>query len=109
MAVTQEKMESALRYLAETDLQYGQARAAVDGLDYRIKMAEAQGYIDNLGQGTQEHIKSLARLTDDYKKLVNEYIEMKTLYETIGAKRKTGELIIEVWRSVSANQRRGNV
>ena len=107
--ITQEKMERALGYLAETDRPFGELRARIDGLDYQIKVAEAQAYLDNVGQGTQEHIKALARTSDSYKNLVKEYVDTKLEYEVIAARRKTAELIIETWRSINANQRRGNI
>lgn len=106
---TQEKMERALAYLADTDKPYGQWRARINALEYQIKVAEAQGYRDNADSGTQEYIKSMARTSEAYKNLVNDYAEAELEYEVIGARRKTAELIIEVFRTISANQRRGNI
>lgn len=97
----------ALEYLLETDDLYGELRGRVDGLDYLIKIAEAKEYLK--ASGTQDQKKSTARASEEYGRLVTEHNDAVIEYHTVGAKRKTAELCIEVWRSQSANRRVGNV
>jgi hypothetical protein len=103
-------MQSAtesLEYLLETDDEFGRLKGEVEGLDYLIKMAEARGYLG--ASGTQDQRKSQARISEEYERLVLEHNDRVIELHTIGAKRKTAELVIEVWRSQSANRRVGNV
>ena len=97
----------SLEYLLETDDEYGRLRGEYDALDYLIKVAEATGYRE--ASGTQEHRKAYGRTADRYVELVERFKQVATEYHTVGAKRKTCELVIEVWRSQNANRRVGNV
>lgn len=109
MTISTEKMEECLAYMAKTDVQHAMLRALVDDYEYRIKMAEARVARESKDKGTQDYIKSLTRTDPEYIKLVDELYETNMNYQIISAKRKTAELIIEVWRSLNANSRRGNI
>ena len=93
--------------MVETDAIYGALKGLVDGLSYRLKIAEAQGYLN--AEGTQEQRKATARTTKQYKLLAEELENSEIEFHTVGAKRKTCELHIEVWRSQNANRRQGNI
>lgn len=101
------RVSEALEYLASTDEEYGRLRGVVKGLEYRLKVSEAIGYLG--ASGTQDERKSRARASDEYKRLVTDYEAVCIDAETIGAKRKTAELTIEVWRSQNANKRQAGV
>lgn len=93
--------------MLNTDAEYGALKGLVDGLTYRLKVIEAQGYLD--AEGTQEQRKAAARTTAQYKLLAEELENSEIEFHVIGAKRKTCELHIEVWRSQNANRRQGNI
>lgn len=101
------KVSEALDYMVSTDAEYGALRGLVDGLEYRLKIAEAQGYLQS--DGTQEQRKAEARNTAQYKLLAEELENSKIDFHVVGAKRKTAELHIEVWRTQQANKRQGNI
>ena len=105
--IPDKRVEQALGYLAETDEQYGQLRGHVSALDYQIKIAEAEAYLD--AEGTVGEKQAQARTSQVYRDKVNEYKDAKIELETISAIRKRNELIIEVWRTQSASARRGNI
>ena len=105
--IPEKRIEEALTLLAETDTEFGTLRGRCDGMDYRLKIEEAKGYLG--AEGTQEQRKALARTASEYIKLVDQYQEERIAYLTLQARRKREELIIEVWRTQQASSRRGNV
>jgi len=109
MTISTDRMEKGLRYMAETDVQFGMLKGLVDDMDYRLKVCEAQGIIGNKGAGAQDLVKSLARTSDEYKKLIDEKYQLVMEMEIIEAKRHTEELIFEAWRSINSNRRSGIV
>lgn len=96
-----------LEYLISTDEEYGRLRGEHEALDYLLKVAEATGY--KAAIGTQEQRKACGRTSEEYERLVKRFEEVAVEFHTTGAKRKTCELVIEVWRSQNANRRVGNV
>jgi hypothetical protein len=101
------KISTALQLLVDTDEICGRLKGSCDALEYQIKVMEATGYLE--ASGTQDERKSRARTTEAYIALTRDYGSARIDYEIIAAKRKTAELTIEVWRSVNANRRRGNI
>ena len=109
MTISTDRMEKGLRYMAETDVQFGMLKALVSDLENRIKVEEAQGIIGNKGAGAQDIVKSLARTSDGYKRLLDEHYQILMELEIMAAKRKSEELIFEAWRSINSNRRAGVV
>ena len=97
----------ALEYLLETDERFGQLRGVLAGLEHRLKTCEAIGYLQ--ASGSAETRKAIARQTTEYRELAGEIEDITAELHTIAAKRKTRELVIEVWRSQNANKRAGNI
>lgn len=109
VVVSGETVQKALIYRAETDAQYGMLRALVEDYEYRIKMAEARATRENKDKGTQDYIKALAKSDPEYIKLIDELYNTNMEYQTMSAKRQTGLVLIDVWRSLNANARQGNI
>lgn len=105
--ITEKRVEEALTYLARTDDDFGTLKGLVDGIEYRIKVAEAAAYLKS--EGTQDHRKSQARTDETYKQLIEEYENNKIEFLTIGANRRRQELVIEVWKTINYSKGRGNV
>ena len=100
--------EKALNYLKRTDEEAARARSLMNYLDDSKKTILAVEYgkltegsaADRLkkAEGSIEYIDHLSKIRDamlDYEKLRNQ--------------RKSAELQIEMWRSCSANMRKGNI
>jgi len=105
--ITEEKLTKALTYLASTDESCAKAKSLVKGLEYRLKTNKAIAFLDAEGtQGVREH---LAYKDKRYTDTVDQYQNAVCDFETMANRRKTAELIVETWRSLNANQRRGNV
>lgn len=107
MNISDKQVEGALKYLAETDDSYGMLKGKVKGLEYRLKVTESVEFLK--AEGTQEARKATARASNEYQVLTAELENTSIDYEVVAAKRKRAELVIEVWRTIQANQRRGNI
>ena len=87
---TEANVSAALHSLTETDVEYGQLIARVKALEHQVKTIKALVFLEAVGT------------VEDYQNAVADR-------EIMGAKRKTHELVIDVWRSCNANRRQGNI
>lgn len=102
-----EKVTKALKYLAETDEPCAKARAYMEGLKDLEKTILGEVFLDEGGTIAERDAK--ARTSAEYHEWRDNCEQARTDYYTMANKRKTAELIVEVWRSENANRRRGNV
>lgn len=102
-AVSDERMEKAMRYLAETDAKSAVLKADVARHEYIKKRKRAIVFLS--ATGSVEERKAKAEVSDEVEKAENDYTKALEESEAIGAKRKTESLIVEVWRSCNANRR----
>ena len=105
--ISNEKLEKVLKYLAETDESYAHARHVVDSMKYKIKVIESQGFMK--ATGTMAERGAASKTTKEYIEAIEEMDNANLDKEIMGAKRETGRLIIEIWRSENANRRQGNI
>ena len=94
----------ALRYLAETDLEFGQLEGAKDSGEYLLKHHIARLGLES-GEKSAAAQNTQALATDDYVRLVEDLTQTAAEFYAMRAKRKTASLIIDVWRSYNANRR----
>ena len=100
-------VERALKYMADTDEEAAKAKALVKALEHSFKTIVATEFMKATGaQGEREKI---AHASPAYREHNEKYQNAVADYELLANKRKRAELTIEVWRSLNANQRRGNV
>ena len=107
MSITDAQMEAALRYMGETDEAFAQAKGAQESAEIFRKRVRSRLFIDT--EGTVAERNAQADCHEDSVEADYEYIEAVEKYETIKAKRQRAELTIEVWRSVNAGRRKGNI
>lgn len=105
--VSEGEMERALRWMATTDTEFADWRVHVLRAEYMADVAESLAY--KLLEGTVEDRKRACKAAPEVTRAKEEYFTAVRGYEKLRAQRKTAELLIETWRSVNANQRRGNV
>jgi len=108
MNIPDERIEKALRFLTETDEAYGELKGRKAGIEHRLKVCKAVESLKSGGKSMAE-CEALALSSEPYQAMVNDYEGVCIDLETIGAKRKKEELVIEVWRSVGANRRSGQI
>ena len=102
-------VSECLQFLCDTDDDYGDLKGRVKGLEHRIKVAKAMAFLETEGKGTIADREAMSLSSEDYRHKIEELENTVAELETIAAKRKTCELIIEVWRSKNANRRQGNI
>jgi len=107
MMVSDERVGEVMKYLAESDNDYGKLAARVKGLEKDEKIVIAKGMLE-----ARRYEKTIAD-AENYVRRSKEYIEWREEYEnavadheTMRANRGTAQIIWETWRTEQANLRR---
>jgi hypothetical protein len=103
-AITQERMESALDYLATTDDAFADAKAQLARCEILAKRARARIILTS--EGSVEVKKATAETHPEVGQADDELIEAITVYERLRAKRDRAEVVIDVFRTLEASRRR---
>ena len=106
--ISQESMEKALNYLAESEEQWSELKASKDLESKRLEITLASGIIDS-NSDTQAGKKVDSLNSVEYKDTVEQYQQLLEAFYLIDAKRKRAEITIDTWRSIEASRRRGTV
>lgn len=107
MVVPDGRVEKAMCFLAETDLEVAERKGMVLRTEFMAKSAEALVYKSL--EGSVEDRKQGMRLDESVKKAWEEHFKSVVQHETLKARREREVLVIELWRSVNANRRAANV
>lgn len=99
---------NALQYLAETDEEYAKAKAWAKEVEKREKVILAVGFESCPKKGA-EIGKQYSFTTPEYREWIKENHDANYDAYIIAAKRRRAEYVIEVWRSINANRRQGNI
>jgi hypothetical protein len=99
-------MENAMSFLAESDQDYAVAKTDVLRAEILAKRARARIFATTLGAGSVEAKKASTETSPDVIAADDELIRATLEYESLRAKRQRAELLIDVWRSVAAGQRK---
>lgn len=105
--VTEQRVDAALSYLATTDRECAAWKGTVLRTEHMAKVAEALAYKSL--EGSVEDRKQGARLDENVKKAWDEHFNAVVQYETVRARREREALIVDLYRTESANRRQGNV
>lgn len=105
--ISEDRLQKALTYLAETDQPSAESKARVKALEQRRKTVKGLAFLGSSGTMAEKEAKAYA--SQEYQDIVNEYENAVADAELYANKRKTEELIIEVWRSINAGRRKGNI
>jgi hypothetical protein len=105
--ISDEKLSKALRYLANTDRRSAVLKANVERKEWIFKRAKALAF--KLSEGTVADRNADAETCDEVQKAAKQWFRSIAVSEKVRAKRQTAALIVEVWRSVNANRRTGNI
>lgn len=107
MKVDNAKLEYSLDVLATTSESMATAIADVDWFDEQIKMVEAEKFL--AAEGSNDVRKYAARSSPEYRALIDKRKDAVVQRETIRARRKMAEIIVEVWRSMESSRRAANI
>ena len=100
-------VEKALDYLVKTDEEAAMARALMSFIEDKKKTVKATEMLKHDGAISSREMEALA--SGAYKEVLEEYKAAVYDYELLRNRRKSAELVVEVWRTESANQRKGNI
>ena len=107
MEITQNLMEKALAYLAETDVEYADAKGLLEELAISCKRMRQRAF--TLATGTVAERNALAEDTPGVVKADCEWISQVRAFEVLKQKRARAVLTIDIWRSLNASRRQGNI
>ena len=105
--ISDERVEKALKYLAETDLPAAQAKARSKALEQYGKTVKAFGFLE--ASGTVAERESQALTSEQYGEYLDTYERAVQEDQHYANKRTTESGIVDVWRNEQANRRRGNI
>lgn len=105
--ITDDQIEAALNYIRDKAEDLADARAKAKFLDHKRKVIRASYFTE--ASGTVAERESFAETRDEYKQCIEEYREAVHQDVLISTRIKAAELKIEVWRTLNANNRRGNI
>lgn len=107
MVVPDARVDKAMAFLAQTDLEVAEWKGMVLRTEFMAKAAEALVY--KALEGSVEDRKQGTRLDENVKKAWEEHFKAVVQHETLKARREREILVIELWRSVNANRRAANI
>lgn len=106
--ISREEVGEALRFIAETDHDYAEAKTEVERSTWLCKHTRAIVYESVSGKSVEDRKQAVER-AEKVVAAENRRIEAILAFESIKAKRETKQLVVEVWRSVEATRRRETV
>ena len=107
MSITNDRLSECLDYLARTDQEAAELKADVERQEYMFKRQKALAF--KLAEGTVADRNAIAETAGDTGVAAEKWFTAIKESETVRAKRQTAALIVEVWRSMNANRRTGNI
>lgn len=105
--IDEAQMEKALHHLADTDDEYARAKMDLERSEILRKRKRAEIFLT--GDGTVAERNAAAETNEKVGEADDVYIAAVGKHEGLKASRQRAELIIEVWRSLNAARRRGNL
>jgi hypothetical protein len=102
--VMDDRVESALEYLVDTDEEYARSNAYVKMAPYYLKLIKASHFLG--AAGTVAERESIAFSSEEYKNWLQTLQDATVKLEIMEAKRESAQREVDIWRTISANQRK---
>ena len=105
--ISDERVEKALKYLVETDSEHARIKS-----EYKAKEALTKtilGYEFHDAEGSIEARKASSYTSQSYQDHIEALKKLEVELQTMYNRRDTARLVIEMYRTDSANKRRGNI
>jgi hypothetical protein len=106
--INQDRLQAALTYLAETDLPCARARADHARAEFKAKSIK-NTFFRAYGNGSVADRWARAEIEQKYLDAREHEFTKYFEYENLKNKRQTEVVVIEVWRSLNAGRRSGQV
>jgi hypothetical protein len=105
--INEARVEKALTYLSDTDFECANAKVSAERWKYVAKRNRAISILASEKGWTAQIKEAKAENSQEVIDAENQYFAQLENYEQMSAKRKTEQLVIEVWRTEQANLRKG--
>jgi len=103
--INEQRVQDAIDYLVKTDFECADAKVNAERFKYLGKRRRAIVVL-SLKDGTAQVKEATAETASEVIEADDEYFKCLQTYEQMSAKRKTEQLVIEVWRTEQANLRK---
>lgn len=94
-----------MEFLAETDLPFAEAKTELMQSEILCKRVRARVFMAQ-GTGSVEARKANAEGHPDVHAADDSYVSATLTFEALKARRSRAEIVIDVWRSINASQRK---
>tara|TARA_R100000656_G_scaffold34478_1_gene29519 strand:- start:323 stop:646 length:324 start_codon:yes stop_codon:yes gene_type:complete len=101
--ISQDRMESAMMFLAETDIPAAKAKGRVKALDQYGRTVKAFGFLEATGTVAEREAKSYT--TDKWKQHIDNVEQAVIDAEALENQRASAMGVRDVWRTLQANRR----
>lgn len=105
--LSDDRLQQALTYLAQTDEPCATLKAAAARAEWKAKALRDALFLR--ADGSAANRQAEAGASPAYAAAMGEYFAALHEYEAMRNKRTTESIVVEVWRSLNANRRTGNV
>lgn len=106
-ALTDNRVAKALIELSSTDEAHAALAGEVKYRDAKLKQAEAHAYLK--ADGTIAERQAKAIISQEYDDALNEQLKAFVEFKTLDNQRNHEIRITEIWQTLSANRRKGNL
>ncbi len=103
-----DRVDRALGVIAQTDLEVAEWKGAVLRTEHMAKVAEALAYKAQ-SDGSVEDRKQAVKLDPDVQKRWEEHLQAVVKHEALKARREREFIVIDLFRTIEASRRKGNV
>ena len=105
--LNEDRVEQALKYLSSTDEQHAELSGEVKMLEEVLKSVKAALFLESEGGVAEREQKALASVK--YIKAVNEWASVWKAFKVMANRREHEVRVVEIWQTLSANRRKGNL
>ena len=102
--INETRMESAMRFLAESDQDFAQEKVQVERSEILRKRIRARIFLASTGTVVERQAR--AEIDAESEQADDDYCKTIAAYELLKARRQRAELVIDVWRSLEASRRK---
>ncbi len=99
--------DSAIKYLVSTDEELGRAKTLYEALYEQKKTIQAVQFLSASGSAAERTQRALASV--EYQEHLMLIKDAQMDFEILRNKRQSQISVIDMWRSVNSNQRKGNI
>jgi len=101
-------MDECVQFLVDSDIPYAESKANVKYLDKKLKVVKAQALL-KVGTGSVAEKQAIAEASPEHLEALEEYKNSVLDMEILGTQRETINIRVDIWRTRSADRRRGNI